>query len=103
MLYPGPTPHSSAAHLHLGLEEAYFLLQLLVFLLQPLHTVQIFPTVQGLDQGSLGRKGVLLLPFAPAPRSWQRGRWPQGFCVESKWPSRFPSQCLAWAATGRWP
>ena len=58
---------------------------------------------QGLDQGGLGRKGALLLPFAPAPPSWQRGRWPQGFCVESKWPSRFPSQCLAWAATGSWP
>ena len=86
MLYPGPgpSPDSPAAHLHLGLEEAHFLLQLLVFLLQPLHIVQIFPTVQGLDQGGLGRKGVLLLAFAPAPSLWQRGRWLQGFCVESK-------------------
>ena len=58
MLYPGPTPHSPAAHLHLGLEEAYFLLQLLVFLLQPLHTVQIFPTVQGLDQGRDSRQEI---------------------------------------------
>ena len=89
MLYPGPglSPDSPAAHLHLGLEETHFLLQLLVFLLQPLHTVQIFPTVQGLDQGGLGRKGALLLVFAPATPLWQRGCWPQRFCVESKQPA----------------
>lgn len=64
--YPGPrpTPHP-VTHLHLGLDEAHFLLQLHVFLQQPLHALQIFPTVEGLDQGSLGRNGeISTWPFS---------------------------------------
>lgn len=55
----GPPPHP-VAHLHLGLNEAHFLFQLLVFLQQPLHALQIFPAVQGLDQGGLRRNGEIV-------------------------------------------
>lgn len=61
---PGPTPHPET-HLHLGLDETHFLLQLLVFLQQPLYALQIFPTVEGLDQGGLGRNGeISTCPFS---------------------------------------
>lgn len=62
-----PPPHP-AVYLHLGPEEAQFPLQLLVFPDQPLQALSIFPTVQGLDQGGLGRNAALLvLPLLRLP------------------------------------
>lgn len=84
----GPPPLLSCTHLHLGL-EGLFPAQLLVFLLQPLHTVQIFPTVQGLDQGRPGEEAGVTIALCSSSSLVAEGRWPQGFCVESKWPSRF--------------
>lgn len=67
----GPPPHP-AAHLHLGLNEAHFLLQLLVFLQQPLHAFQIFPAVQGLDQGGLRRNGEIVWPLSSSSLTAER-------------------------------
>lgn len=53
-------PARPAAHLHPGLDEDQFLLQLPMSPYQPLHALQIFPMAQGLDQSGLGRNGVLL-------------------------------------------
>lgn len=67
LLWPAQHPPDEV-YLHLGLEEAYFLLQLLVFPDQPLQALLIFSIVQGLDQGSLGRNVTLLvLPFLQLP------------------------------------
>lgn len=49
----GQLPHPLAAHLHLCLDEAHFLLQHHLFPQQPLHDLQLFPALQGLDLGAL--------------------------------------------------